>query len=269
MKIGCLGPAGSYSEVAAAKLSPEAEVVLFRNFPAVVAALKEDRVDEIALPIENTIQGGVLQNMDLLADEPDLFAVREYTLPIEHRLVYRRGASPADIAKIYSHPQALGQCSVFLSEKLPHAQPVPVESTAEGLSYIREKNEAAIVGAHACRGLEERGLEVYPENIADEKKNFTCFELVKKGAQWLNRPTEHVYFVAKLLHRPGSLYRLLGVINSYGLNMTKIESRPIKDTPGEYRFFIEVEGNYLSPEMERALADMRKICQDFKLLGCY
>ena len=93
--------------------------------------------------------------------------------------------------------------------------------------------------------------------------------MVKKGEKWLDRPSTYVYFMAKLLHRPGSLYRLLGVINSYGLNMTKIESRPIKDTPGEYRFFIEVEGNYLSAEMERALADMRRICQDFKLLGCY
>lgn len=269
MKIGCLGPAGSYSEVAAKKLSPDAEVVLFRNFPAVVSALRTGAVDEIALPIENTIQGGVLQNMDLLADERDLFAVREYILPIEHRLVYRKGGSLADIAKVYSHPQALGQCSVFLSEKLPHVRPMPVESTAEGLSRVKAPGDAAIVGAHLYAGLEECGLEAYPGNIADEKKNFTYFELVKKGEKWLDRPSTHVYFVAKLLHRPGSLYRLLGVINSYGLNMTKIESRPIKDTPGEYRFFIEVEGNYLSAEMERALADMRRICQDFKLLGCY
>ena len=173
MKIGCLGPAGSYSEVAAKKLSPDAEVVLFRNFPAVVAALRTGAVDEIALPIENTIQGGVLQNMDLLADERDLFAVREYILPIEHRLVYRKGESLADIAKVYSHPQALGQCSVFLSEKLPHVRPMPVESTAEGLSRVKAPGDAAIVGAHLCAGLEERGLEAYPGNIADEKKNFT------------------------------------------------------------------------------------------------
>lgn len=269
MKIGCLGPAGSYSELAAAKLSPSSEIVLFKNFPAVVDALKTGQVDEIALPIENTIQGGVLQNMDLLAEERDLFAVKEYILPVEHRLVHRAGASLADIRRIYSHPQALGQCSVFLSEKLPQAQAVPVESTAEGLARVRDESDACIVGAHLCEGLSARGLEVYRGDIADEKKNFTYFELVKKGEEWLNHPTEHVYFVAKLLHRPGSLYRLLGVINSYGLNMTKIESRPIKDAPGDYRFFIEVEGNYLAPETERALADMRKICQDFKLLGCY
>ncbi len=269
MKIGCLGPAGSYSELAAAHLSPRSEIVLFKNFPAVVAALREGRVDEIVLPIENSIQGGVLQNMDLLAEEKDFFAVKEYVLPVEHRLVYPAGTALADIQRVYSHPQALGQCSVFLSEKLPQAQAVPAESTAEGLSRVRERGDACIVGAHLCRGLSDRGLEIYAEDIADEKKNFTCFQLIKKGEQWLGSPTEHVYFVARLLHRPGSLYRLLGVINSYGLNMTKIESRPIKDAPGEYRFFIEIEGNYLSPETERALADMRKICRDFKLLGCY
>lgn len=267
MKIGCLGPCGSYSELAAAKLSPSAEIALYKNFPAVVNALNAGEVDEIALPIENTIQGGVLQNMDLLENEKNLFAVKEYALKIDHRLVMKAGASLADITKVYSHPQAIGQCSEFLSEKLPSAIPMPVSSTAESLSMVQNKNEACIVGSHMCEGL--KGYTVYPENVADEKKNFTHFVLVKKGEEWLNAPSERIYFVARLLHRPGSLFRLLGIINSYGLNMTKIESRPIKDKPGEYRFFIEVEGNYLAPETGNALADMKQLCQNFKLLGCY
>ncbi len=267
MKIGCLGPSGSYSEIAAAKLSPSAKVVLYKNFPAVVNALKKGEVDEIALPIENTIQGGVLQNMDLLEREENLFAVEEYDLKIEHRLVLQAGASLEDITKIYSHPQAIGQCIEFLSEKMPFAVPMPVSSTTEGLSKAQGKNEACIVGLHTCQGL--KGYSVYPANIADEKVNYTRFVLVKKGENYLNKHSRRIYFAARLLHRPGSLFRLLGVIDGYGLNMTKIESRPIKDKPGEYRFFIEIEGDYLAPEIKNALADMKKLCQYFKLLGCY
>lgn len=267
MKIGCLGPKGSYSELAAAKLSPSSEIVLYKNFPAVVRALETGEADEIVLPIENTIQGGVLQNMDLLAAKRDLFAVKEYIMPIEHRLVLWKGVELKDVKRVFSHPQALGQCSVFLSEKMPQARTVPVESTAAGFIAAEEKTDACIVGAQLCENLQDR--TVYAENVADEKKNFTYFELVKKGEHWLEKPTKYVYFVAKLLHRPGSLYRLLGVVDSYGLNMTKIESRPIKDKPGEYRFFIEVEGNYLSPEVQNAVADMKKVCEDFKLLGGY
>ena len=267
MKIGCLGPTGSYSELAAAEFSPSAQIVLYKNFPAVVKALKNGEVDEIALPIENTIQGGVLQNMDLLEQEENLFAVKAYALPIDHRLVTKEGVELVDITKVFSHSQAIGQCSVFLSEKLPSAQSVPVNSTAESLSMVQSKNDACIVGLHMCKNLQ--GYAVYPENIADEKTNFTHFVLVKKGEKCLQNPSERIYFAARLLHKPGSLYRLLGIINSYGLNMTKIESRPIKDQPGEYRFFIEIEGNYLSPEISKALADMKKLCQSFKLLGCY
>lgn len=269
MKVMCLGPSGSYSEEAAAVLAPGAEISFGRNFPSVVNALRTDSADAIVLPIENSLQGGVVQNMDLLAEERDMFAVSEYILPIRHRLVLRAGAALSDVKRVYSHAQALGQCSVFLSERLPGAQQLPTDSTALSLARVREKGDACIVSEKLALSCDPAEYSVLGEEIADEKKNFTYFFLVKKGDECLRRPSEHVYFVARLLHRPGSLYRLLGIVNSYSLNMTKIESRPIKDTPGEYRFFIEVEGNILSLTMQNAVSDMRRVCQDFKLLGCY
>lgn len=267
MRTGCLGPEGSYSEQAAKQLAPQSEIMLYKTFPAVIRSLKEGETDEIVLPIENTIQGGVLQNMDLLAQEKDLFIVKEHIMPISHRLVMKEGTTMSDIKYVYSHPQAIGQCSVFLSERLPLAQTVATESTALGLSMVKGREDACIIGAHLCADL--KGMTVYPDNIANEKKNFTYFQLIKKGKEWLDKPSERIYFVAGLFHKPGALYSLLGVINGYGLNMTKIESRPIKDKPGEYRFFIEIEGDFQSPVITEALHKMEEACFKFKLLGCY
>lgn len=268
MKIGCLGPEGSYSCLAARELSPRSEIILYKNFPSVFAALQCGEVDEIALPIENSLQGGVLQNMDLLAEAEELFAVKEYILPVEHRLVTMAGVSLPEITEVYSHPQALGQCSVFLSEKMPRARRIPTDSTAAGLQAVNAPFRACIVGAHLTKNL-GHGYDVYPDCIADEEKNYTHFGLVKRGKQNFCAPTSHVYFAVQLLHRPGSLYTLLGVVNKYGLNMTKIESRPIKSVLGEYRFFIEVEGDYFSPEMQSAMREIEACCRKFKLLGCY
>lgn len=268
MKTGCLGPEGSYSEQAAKILSPDSELILYRNFPAVVRSLKTGETDEIVLPIENTIQGGVLQNMDLLAEEDDLFAVKEYILKIDHRLLTQKGVPMSEVKRVFSHPQAIGQCSIFLSEALSGAQTVPTESTAQGLQKMTERTDACIIGRHMCNGLEEK-YDVTPDTIADEKKNYTYFELVKKGKEWLDKHSEFVYFVAELPDVPGSLYSLLGVIDKYGLNMNKIESRPIKTKPGEYRFFIEIEGDYLSPKIQKAIEKIQEKCSKFKLLGSY
>ncbi|MBP5242980.1 MAG: hypothetical protein J6Z36_04745 [Clostridia bacterium] len=269
MKVGCLGPEGSYSCVAAKILSPEAEVTPYINFPAVVKALETGEADEIVLPIENTIQGGVVQNMDLLAAAEGLVAVKEYALPIEHRFVTKAGVSFSQVKRVYSHPQAIGQCAAFLSKNLPNAIPMPANSTADGLAMLKEKEDACIIGAHLAKSLDTQKYFVYPENIADEKRDFTHFVLVKKGIEHLQQTSSRVYFVAELAHRPGSLYQLLERINRHGLNMTKIESRPVKDRLGEYRFFIEIEGDYLSERVKEALKDLRENCGRLKVLGCY
>ena len=267
MKIGCLGPQDSYSCLAAKRLAPQTEIITFSNFPAVVNALKTGAADEIALPIENTIQGGVLQNMDLLAKEDDLFAVKEYILPVTHRLILQKGEDLSCVRRVYSHPQAIGQCSVFLSERLPQAKTVPCDSTAGSVACMRQAGDACIVGEHLAVKLKE--YDVFPEPIADEKKNFTRFFLVRRGEKELQKPSRKIYFVATLPHRPGTLYALLGVIERHGINMTRIESRPIKDTPGEYRFFIEIEGDYSAQGTARLLEELRVSCRSFRLLGCY
>lgn len=264
-KVAYLGPEGSYSSLAAQELCPGMQGVPCNGFPAVVTALLRGEVQYAVLPIENTLQGAVTQNLDLLYTFPDLVAVREYVLKIEHRLIAREGVALSDIKRVYSHEQAILQCGKFLSEKLPSAQLVHTQSTMQSLSCLRETGDAGIVGSH----VRAEGYAFIGGNIADEPKNFTHFLLVVAGKEKLPAQSRRVYFAATCPHEPGSLLKMLQILSVYDLNMTKIESRPIKNSPGEYCFFIEFDGNVAEKNVCFALNRLSEYSKNFKLLGCY
>jgi prephenate dehydratase len=214
------------------------------------------------LPVENSIQGGVLQVMDLL-NRFEVFGIREIILPIDHRLVTKGNVPYEQINCVYSHEQAIGQCSEFLDQNFPHARRMFTQSTAESLKLLDE-HSAGIVGSH----VKGDGLVFSKENIANEKRNFTRFMLLKRGGE-LPEHSEKVFFCAVCAHRPGSLVGLLSVFAKYGLNLTRIESRPIRDVFGEYRFYIEFTGDIGSVDVCAALDETRLQCLQFRLLGAY
>ena len=281
MKIAFLGPEGSYSHLAAKQFlkmeNTETqstvnwnECVPFRNFPEVIAAVENGRVDAAAIPIENSLQGGVSQNLDLLQSASNLYAVKEMIIRIEHRLAYKEGTPLSQIGRVYSHRQALDQCAGFLSKEMPFAALRETESTGFGVSRAMEDEtgkSAAIVGAHTdnLRG----GFVVGKTCISDEPNNFTHFLLIKKGENALPTTAGKLFFSFVGPHRPGGLLGLLEVIARYGVNMTKIESRPVKNAPGDYRFFIEAECDIASDDAQNMLAEIRKNALECKLLGAY
>lgn len=265
MKITCLGPTGSYSFLAAERLCPDAEILGKDTFSFAISALLKGEADGVVLPIENTIQGGVLQNLDSFQKAEDLFAVKELLLPIDHRLAMKEGATLKDIQTVFSHQQALNQCSQFLSEKLPHAKLVQTDSTCESLNCIRDFSTAGIVGGH----VKKEGITISEESIANEKGNFTHFLLLKKGKENLPLHSKKVFFSATCPHKPGALLRLLRAMYSFDLNLTKIESRPIPSSPGEYRFFIEFVGDIFDERVKKAVEDIKEECAEFRLLGAY
>ena len=281
MKIAFLGPEGSYSHLAAKLfLNTEAnqekkvgewdECVPFRNFPEVLAAVSVGKVDAAAIPIENSLQGGVSQNLDLLRDAEDLYAMKEEIVRIDHRLVYKAGVSLSQIGRVYSHRQALDQCASFLSREIPFASLRETESTGFGLARAMEDEtgkSAAIVGAHT-ESLRS-GFVMGEECISDEKNNFTHFLLIKKGAACLPKNSGKIFFSVVGPHRPGGLLELLQVIAKYGVNMTKIESRPVKNRPGDYRFFIEAEADIGAETTKEMLAAIEEKALEWKLLGAY
>ncbi len=280
MKIAFLGPEGSYSHLAAKEfLKTEAtgastvnwdECVPFRNFPEVLAAVENGRVEAAAIPIENSIQGGVSQNLDLLQEFTDLYAVKSLTVRVDHRLVYKEGVKLSDIGRIYSHRQALDQCAAYLSKELPFASLRETESTGFGIARAMEDEtgkSAAIAGAHIenLRG----GFVMGEECISDEKNNYTHFLLIKKGEEVLPKTSERIFFSAVCPHRPGSLLELLELIAKQGINMTKIESRPVKNRHGDYRFFIEADCDISSQAVQAMLSSIRENTLECKILGAY
>lgn len=281
MKIAFLGPEGSYSHLAAKQfLKTEAtvkkaandwdECVPFRNFPEVLAAVENDRVDAAAIPIENSLQGGISQNLDLLQESNDLYAMKEEIIRIDHRLIYKEGMKLSQIGRVYSHRQALDQCAAFLSKEMPFASLRETESTGFGISRAVEDESgksAAIAGAHT-ENLRS-GFVMGNECISDEKQNYTHFLLIKKGEGSLPAHSERIFFSAVCPHRPGSLLELLQIIAKHNVNMTKIESRPVKDRPGDYRFFIEADSDIGSTSAQEMLAAIKEKTLECKILGAY
>lgn len=265
MRCAYLGPCGSYSHLAAIKMRPKSELLPYGNFNAVMKAVETGECDCAVIPIENTLNGGVLQNIDLLQTAEGVVAVEEMSLPLDHRLATLKGAEGSGITHIYSHEQPLAQCKEYLANNFPEAKLIATSSTTASLDMVKTFSDAAIVGAHVQR----EGIVLSEENISDGKNNFTHFLLVKRGSISETSRSSKIYFSVTCAHSAGALLDVLEPMRAGGLNMTKIQSRPIKDSAGEYRFFIEVEGNYAESSVKKVLDAVKNSTKSFKLLGVY
>ena len=266
MKVSCLGPKESYSALAAEKLCKGAEKLYCSSFAATLNMLLDGSADAAVLPVENCIMGSVVQNLDLISQAKNIMGVGEYLLPVDHRLVTRGNIPYSQITRVCSHIQGLSQCSEFLAKNLPNAQLVYTSSTAESLSLLDE-HTAGIVGAHV-KGCSDK-LVLSDENVADAKSNFTRFLLFQRG----NTPpphSEYVYFsVVCKQETTGDLYRLFEIFNRRVLNITRVESRPVRDVFGDYRYFVEFAGDIGTQNVQDALKEIQTGSTDYKLLGAY
>lgn len=266
MKVSCLGPKEAYSAIAAEKLCKGAEKLYCSSFAATLNLLLEGIVDAAVLPVENSIMGSVVQNLDLISRSENVIGVGEYLLPIEHRLVTKGNIPYPNIQRVCSHVQALSQCSEFITKNFPTAKLVYTFSTAESLSMLDE-HTAGIVGAH-LEGAEKE-LVFSKENIADAENNYTRFLLFVRG----NTPPEHseyVYFSAVCKRETaGELCSLLEIFARHSINVTRVESRPVRDIFGNYRFFIEFAGDIGSDNVKSALKEAEETAEEFRLLGAY
>lgn len=263
--VGYLGPAGTYSEIAAEKLCSDMKKVAYPSFFTLFAALEKGDVASIVIPIENTLNGAVTQNLDLLQETENVYACRACAVKIDHRLITLAGADKSEINRIYSHAQALGQCAKFLAKNFPNAKLCETPSTADCLNKIDGAQAAGIVGAH-CKA---EGFNLSDANISDVENNYTQFLLVKRGVPDANLKSDRIFFSVTCRHRAGALVDLLSILKDSDINMTEIESRPIKGRTGEFSFFIEIEGNYMQADIKAALQKIKEAALSFKLLGCY
>jgi prephenate dehydratase len=270
LRVAFQGEPGAFSEAAAIQLLGEGIVTVpSATFEGMFRSIAEGTADAILAPVENSLAGSVVRVFDLLL-ESRLAIVSETILPIEMQLIALPGASLEDIRWVASHPMALAQCERFFAAH-PKWKRVPAEDTAgsvrEAIS-AGDKSRAAIAGRRAA---DHYHAVILAERIQDNAENFTRFVLLvpeKEAASWLTNEARKTSLAMRLAHRPGALLASLEPFAKYGVNLLKIESRPIHGRPWEYQFFIDVEAEDAS-KLDHALAEVREATSELRILGRY
>jgi prephenate dehydratase len=264
MKLGLLGPEGTFSEMAARKWSPEAELAYFDDMESAVKAVDEGVCDESIVPVENSVEGPVGVVMDMLLEVRSP-VVGEEILPIRECLMSR--GSLGEIKIIVSHPQALGQCRHYIHEHFPRAEVRTTGSTSHAARLAQEFPEMAAIGC--SESAQKYGLKVLKEGIEDYPMNHTRFLILGKEVPAPTGRDKTSLAVYLDRDRPGALYDFLGEFALRQINMTRIESRPSKKLLGDYWFFIDVEGHADDNILKQAISALKDKCSTLKVLGSY
>lgn len=261
---GFQGEHGAYSEVAVHSYDRNLVPIPCPSFHEVFAEVASGQLDCGVVPVENSIEGAVNEVNDLLV-ETDLHIVGEISVPVRHCLLALPDQHYRDLRIVYSHPQALGQCRRFLTRHQLEARPFYDTAGAAVMLRQHRPGGSAVIASALCAELYH--LEVLQENIADHEANVTRFVVLAREA----RPEagDKCSILFSVSHRPGGLFEVLRVLAGAGVNLTRIESRPLRQDPGRYAFFADLEGSCAEERVSRALEDIRQAATSFKLLGCY
>ncbi len=265
LTVAYLGPPATHTHLAA-----------IERFGNSIQALPTEGIEEIfdtvergkasfgVVPIENSTEGVVNRTLDMFI-ESEVKICGEILIRISHDLLSRSG-SPEKIRKIYSHPQALAQCRQWLRKRFPQVALSETTSTARAAQLAAEDEEAAAISSSLASRL--YGLKVVESRIEDSLHNYTRFLVL--GRQMMERTgRDKTSLLFSISHSPGSLYEILKPFSAKAINLTKIESRPIKDKPWEYVFFLDFEGHGADRQVQEALTEMKREVLFFKLLGSY
>jgi prephenate dehydratase len=270
MRVAYLGPPGTFSEEAVTRceLAGSDEPLPCASFPDAWDAVLAGRADAALLPVENSIEGAIGTTLDLLVHRSGLMILRELLLPVQQQLLAAPGTTLGQVTRVLSHPQPLGQCARFLRERLPGARLEATHSTADAAIQVSQGLAgAAAIGSRAAAG--RYGLSIIAESIQDSDENTTRFVLVaRQDAPPTGRDRTSIAFTMDR-DRPGGLYEVMGEFASRGINLSKIESRPMKQALGHYVFFVDFEGHRLDAPSAAALESVRRRVHQFHLLGSY
>jgi chorismate mutase/prephenate dehydratase len=264
-RVAFLGPVATFTHMAAVRhFGSSATFCAQSGIAEVFSEVEKAHADYGVVPVENSTEGVVNYTLDKFV-ESDLKICSEIIIPVAHNLLSAE-ADLARVRRVYSHPQALSQCRQWLALNLPRAELKEADSTSSAARRIaREKGAAAIASRFAA---DMYGLNILASDIQDQVKNFTRFLVI--GGQEAGRTGNDktsLAFVAK--DRAGVLYRLLRPLAEAKINLTKIESRPLKKRAWEYMFFVDLDGHVSERRIMKALAGLREECESFKILGSY
>ena len=265
VSVACQGVAGAYSQLACDKLFKLPNVMYFSSFEAVFSAIEKGLCRYGVLPLENSTAGSVNAIYDLMMKH-DFRIVRSVRLKVDHNLLVKPGTKRSDIREIYSHQQALSQCEQYL-QSFPGVKIVPCENTAVAAQKVAESDgHCAALSSRSCMKL--YGLECLEASVQDTASNFTRFICISKTLE-IYPGADRTSLMAVLPHEPGSLCRLLTRFYALGLNLNKLESRPMPDRNFEFMFYFDLETSVYSPEFLQLMGELPGLCEEFSYLGSY
>ncbi len=266
-KVVYAGVPGAYAEAAMVRyFGTEIDGFNVENFKDAMEAVAKDEAEYAVLPIENSTAGSVSDVYDLLALYDHTIS-GETMIRVEHCLLGRLDAELSDVKTVYSHPQALMQCKHFLDEKREWQQ-VSLQNTAAAAKKVLEDNDKTKAAIASKQAAKNYNLKVLQGMLNDVKDNFTRFIIVSHHHTFTTKANK-ISMCFEIPDESGSLYTILGHFIFNGLNMSRIESRPIKGKPWQYRFFVDVSGNLNDPAVRHAVHGIQSETENFKILGNY
>jgi prephenate dehydratase len=274
-RVGFLGPAGTHSEEALrASAPPDAEEVPYPTIYEAVMAVEAGELERAVVPIENALEGGVAVTLDTLALEATgVRIVGEVVHAIHHCVVAADELDLRDVSRVVSHPQATAQCARFLRERLPHAERVLAPSTADAVMSVREAGGSSVaLGSRLAAEL--YGCRVLEADVEDHPGNATRFVWLARAADAAEPAggedaKTSIVFWGGGDQAPGWLVDALRQLSDRGVNLTRIESRPRRTALGHYMFFADLEGAATRPPVSEALAGLRALVEELRVLGSY
>lgn len=269
ISIAHLGPAGTFSELAAAAFSNNFEpdttsLKAYSTIAQAIYATVEGETQFCVVPVENSIGGGVTITLDTLWEVEDIHVQQSFTLPVEHALISKAN-SISDIQTVYSHPQALAQCREWLAKHLPKVNLVRASSTAEPLPKL--KDEPSVGAIASPWGAKIYNLPVLAHPINDYADNYTRFWILGRQLSTGGQFTSLAFSLVS--NEPGALLKPLQLFSALNINMSRIESRPTKRSLGDYIFFVDVEADANTPTMKTALEVLKLHTAQLKVFGSY
>jgi prephenate dehydratase len=266
-RIAFQGERGAFSEEAALKLlGPEITLVPRGAFDATFSAIRDGSADYVLAPMENTLAGSVPRSFDLLV-ESGLQIIGEVVIPIIHNLISLPGAKFESLTSVESHPVALAQCEQFFIAN-PSLKRIVTEDTAGSVREIMRAGDSRRTAIASARAAELYGAAILQEHLEDDRENYTRFFLLAASAE-IPPDADKISLVFRLPHSPGALQQALAPFARRSLNLMKIESRPMRGQPWEYRFYLDLQAAVGAAATTAALEQLKDFAVDLHILGSY
>ncbi len=264
--VACQGVEGAYSGIACEKLFARPSIFFFSSFDAVFTAVEKGLCRYGVIPVENSTAGTVNAVYDLMVKH-DFRIARSVRIKVDHNLLVRPGTKEEDIREIYSHGQAISQCAGFL-QRFPNAKIIPCENTAVAAKMVAESAEAGVAALSSRSCAKLYGLESLMSSVQDSDNNYTRFICISKNLE-IYPGADHTSLMMVIRDEPGTLHHVLARFYVLGINMHKLESRPIPGRNWEYRFYFDLDTSVYSPKFIQLMGELGDICEEYEYLGSY